>query len=95
MSLQPKDRKDEWGTGTHEGYEDRSGYQPRRVSPKRQGSRFLRSLGSLLIVSGLFWGVYLFTSTSDIGAALRQNHGPALLCGLGVIASLLGKYVRL
>jgi hypothetical protein len=94
MSLQRKDPKDEWGTSTHEGYEDRSGYQPRRVSTKRQGSGFLRSLGSLLIVGGLFWGVYLFTSTSDI-EALRRNHGPALLCGLGVIASLLGKYVRL
>ena len=88
--------KDAWGTtGTREGYEDRPQYRPRQSPPKRQGSAFLRSLGSLMIVGGIFWGVYLFTSSGANVDILRQNLGPALVCGAGVVVSLLGKYLRL
>ncbi len=94
--IPPKDKasKDAWGTGTREGYEDRPQYRPRTSSPKPRGSAFLRSLGSLLIVGGIFWGVYLFTAGGASVDVLRQNHGPALVCGAGVVVSLLGKYIR-
>ena len=86
--------QDQWGTGTHEGYEDRPKYQPRKA-PKQRGSSLLRSLGALMIVGGLFWGAYLFTVKGATVASLEQNHGPAFLCGAGVLVSVLGKYIRL
>ncbi len=88
--------QDQWGTGTREGYDDRpqTQYQPRKAPPKR-GNGPLRSLGGLMIVGGLFWGVYLFTAHGATAAALQQNHGPALVCGGGVVISLIGKYIRL
>lgn len=89
-----KEYKDAWGTGAREGYEDRAQYRPRQSPPKRQGSAFLRSIGSLMIVGGIFWGVYLFTSTGANVDILRQNHGPAWVCGAGVVVSILGKYLR-
>jgi hypothetical protein len=54
----------------------------------------LRTLGGLAIVGGICWGVYLVTSTGNAGAALQQNHGPVAIIALGVIASILGKYLR-
>jgi hypothetical protein len=88
--------KDEWGTGTHEAYEDRAHHRPLKPPPKKpRGNSFLRSLGGLLIVGGLFWGAYLYTSNPDIVEALRRNHGPAMVCGLGVIVSIVGKFIRL
>ncbi len=89
-----KEYKDAWGTGTREGYEDRAQHRPRQSPPKRQGSGLLRSIGSLMIVGGIFWGVYLFTSSGASVDILRQNHGPAWVCGAGVVVSLLGKYLR-
>jgi len=86
--------KDEWGTGTREGYEDRGAFRPPREPKKQSGSSLLRTLGALAIVGGVFWGTYLWTQEHDIVQALQQNHGPVAVIALGVVASLLGKYIR-
>ena len=55
----------------------------------------MRTIGGLSIVGGICWGVYLVTSgPGDVATALRENHGPIAIIGLGVVASVLGKYVR-
>jgi hypothetical protein len=86
--------RDEWGTGAREGYEDRGAFRPPRARAKEPGMPFLRTLGAVAIVGGICWGVYLVTSTGDAAGALQQNHGPIAIIGLGVIASVLGKYLR-
>ena len=89
-----KQYSDEWGTGAREGYEDRGAFRPPRTRAKEPGMPILRTLGGLAIVGGICWGVYLVTSTGNAGAALQQNHGPVAIIALGVIASILGKYLR-
>jgi len=86
---------DDWGTGTRKGYEERSQHLPPKPTPKPRGNRLLRILGGLLIVGGMFWGAYRYTSGFDIVETLRHNHGPTLLCGVGLVLSVLGKYLRL
>jgi hypothetical protein len=85
--------QDEWG-GTREGYEDRGTFRPPRAPKKQSGSGLLRTVGILAILGGIFWGAYLWTLDRDIVAALQQNHGPVAIIALGVVASLLGKYLR-
>ncbi len=48
----------------------------------------------IAIVGGICWGTYLVTVNGDVAAALQQNHGPIAIVGLGVVASVLGKYLR-
>ncbi len=86
--------KDNWGTGAREGYEDRGSFRPPRAPKKEPGSPLLRTIGSLAIVGGICWGVYLITKGGDPAAILRENQGPVAIIGLGVVASLLGKYLR-
>jgi hypothetical protein len=91
----PKNYQDDWGTGAREGYEDRGVYhQVRRESRPAPGSPLLRTLGSICIVGGLCWAAYLYTQSSDFISALQANHGPVAILGLGVVASLLGKFIR-
>ena len=85
---------DEWETGAREGYEDRGAFRPMRAPVKAPGSPLLRTLGGIAIVGGICWGVFLVTSTGDALAALQQNHGPIAIIALGVLASVLGKYLR-
>jgi hypothetical protein len=54
----------------------------------------LRTIGGIAIVGGICWGVFLVTSTGNAAAALEQNHGPIAIVALGVVASVLGKYLR-
>jgi len=89
-----KQYSDDWGTGAREGYEDRGAFRPPRKQVKDPGSPLLRILGGVAIVGGICWGVYLVTSSTDRVAALQQNHGPIAIIALGVIASVLGKYLR-
>jgi len=92
----PKGYKDDWGTGSREGYEDRGVYRDRRIVPRSQGSSILRMVGSVCIVGGIFWAVYVITrNPSDIVNALEQNRGPLGVIGLGVVASVLGKFLRI
>src|SRR5215471_10393440 len=92
----PKGYKDDWGTGTREGYEDRGVFRDRRVVSGRQGSSVLRTIGGVCIVAGIFWAVYVVTrNPSDIVNALEQNRGPLAVIGWGVVASLLGKFLRI
>jgi hypothetical protein len=86
--------KDDWGTGAREGYEDRGSFRPPRARAKEPGSPILRIMGAIAIVGGICWGVYLVTAAGDSVAALQQNHGPIAIIGLGVVASILGKYLR-
>jgi hypothetical protein len=86
--------KDEWGTGAREGYEDRGAFRPIRPQQKEPGSPLLRIMGAIAIVGGICWGVYMFTATSDGLAALQQNHGPIAIVGLGMVSSIVGKYLR-
>ncbi|HEY1525752.1 MAG TPA: hypothetical protein VGH51_05895 [Candidatus Angelobacter sp.] len=85
---------DEWGTGAREGYEDRGTFRPPRAPQKEPGSPLLRILGGIAIVGGICWGTYLVTVNGNVASALQQNHGPIAIIGLGVVASVLGKYLR-
>ena len=91
----PQQHEDEWETGTREGYEDRGAFRPPRVPAKPPGSSVLRMVGSGCIVGGILWAVYLITRGGDVISALQQNHGPVIVIALGVLVSLLGKYLRL
>lgn len=86
--------RDEWETGAREGYEDRGSFRPLRAPAKEPGSPLLRTLGGIAIVGGICWGVYLVTANGNTVAALQTNHGPIAIIALGVIASVLGKYLR-
>jgi hypothetical protein len=86
--------QDEWGTGAREGYEDRGAFRPPRAPQREPGSPLLRILGAIAIVGGICWGTYLVTVNGDVAIALQQNHGPIAIVGLGVVASILGKYLR-
>jgi len=86
--------QDEWGTGAREGYEDRGTFRPLRAPQKKPGSPILRILGAIAIVGGICWGTYLVTVNGDLATALQQNHGPIAIIGLGVVASVVGKYLR-
>ena len=86
--------QDEWGTGAREGYEDRGAFRPPRAPQKEPGSPILRILGAIAIVGGIFWGTYLVTVNGNSAAALQQNNGPIAIVGLGVVASVLGKYLK-
>jgi len=86
--------KDDWGTGAREGYEDRGTFRPQRPAVKQPGSPLLKALGGIAMVGGICWGVFVVTSTGNSMAVLQQNHGPIAIIALGVIASVLGKYVR-
>jgi hypothetical protein len=86
--------KDEWGTGAREGYEDRGKFRPPRAAAKKPGSPLLRAIGGIAIVAGICWGVFLVTSAGNSMSALQQNRGPIAIIALGVISSVLGKYVR-
>ncbi len=89
-----KKPKDEWETGAREGYEDRGSFRPPRAPAKEPGSPLLRTLGGIAIVGGICWGVYLVTANGVAVSALQQNHGPIAIIALGVLASVLGKYLR-
>ena len=86
--------KDDWGGGAREGYEDRGSFRPPREPKKQSGSSVLRTVGGLAIVGGVLWGTYLITQGGNVVQALEQNHGPIAVIALGVVASLLGKYLR-
>jgi hypothetical protein len=92
--MAPKNYKDEWGTGAREGYEDRGKFRPPRSAARAPGSPLLRTLGGIAIVGGICWGVFLVTSSGNSLAPLQQNHGPIAIIALGVIASVLGKFLR-
>jgi hypothetical protein len=86
--------EDEWGTGAREGYEDRGTFRPPRLPQKQPGSPVLRTMGAIAIVGGICWGTYLVTATGGSFAPLQENHGPVAIIGLGVVASILGKFLR-
>lgn len=89
-----KQYQDEWGTGAREGYEDRGTFRPPRQRTKERGMPILRTIGGIAIVGGICWGVFLVTADGFAVTALQQNHGPIAIIALGVIASVLGKYLR-
>jgi hypothetical protein len=86
--------QDDWGTGAREGYEDRGAFRPPRAPQREPGSPLLRILGAIAIVSGICWATYLVTVNGGGLAALQRNNGPIAIVGLGVVASVLGKYLR-
>ena len=86
--------QDEWGTSAREGYEDRGTFRPPRAPQKQPGSPMLRIMGAIAIVGGICWGTYLVTATGGSFTPLQENHGPVAIIALGVVASVLGKYLR-
>ena len=96
-----KEYRDDWGTTAREGYEDRGAFRAPRATQKAPGSPYLKGIGAFCIVAGLLWATYLVTQNGalfnlgSITQVLQQNHGPIAIAGLGVVASLLGKYLRL
>lgn len=93
--LPKREYKDDWQTSSREGYEDRGAFRPMRTREKQQGSSILRTLGAIAIVGGIFWGVYLITRGGNMIDALQANHGPIAIIALGMISSLLGKFLRI
>lgn len=95
QQLPPKTKviQDEWGTTTREAYEEKPRVQPRIKKPHRQGSGFIKTIGGLMIVGGILWGTYLVTTGAE-PASLWQAQGPVPLCGLGIVVSVLGKYLK-
>jgi hypothetical protein len=91
----PQEYRDDWGTSAREGYEDRGRFRQPRAPQKEPGSAMLRTIGMICIVAGLFWGTYDVTKDGNIIGALEQNHGPIAVVGLGVVVSILGKYLRI
>jgi hypothetical protein len=97
MSTPPakfREYKDDWGTTAREGYEDRGTFRPPRAQQKEPGSPVLRTVGAVCIFGGLCWGAYMYTQSTDIATALQQNHGPVAILGLGVVCSVVGKFLR-
>jgi hypothetical protein len=86
--------QDEWGTGAREGYEDRGTFRPPRAQQRERGSPLLRTMGVIATVGGICWGTYLVTATGGSIAALQENHGPVAIIGLGLVALILGKFLR-
>ena len=89
-----KEFKDDWGTGAREGYEDRGAFRPLRERQKEPGSAVLRTFGGVAIVAGICWGTYVATQGPDWVTALAQNHGPVAIIAIGVLGTILGKYIR-
>lgn len=87
--------EDEWGT-SRIGYEDRPVYQPRKSKPQKKGNAFLRSLGGVLVVGGIFWGTYLLTSIDGPPALLKPGvpSRPVLSVAIGVLILLVEKLFR-
>lgn len=85
---------DEWETGSREGYEDRGAFRPPRAPARQPGSPLLRVLGGIAIIAGICWGVYIVTAAGNSMSALQQNHGPIAIIALGVVSSVLGKYLK-
>jgi hypothetical protein len=93
--LMYKDNRDEWGTTKRRGYEDLGPFREQPPTPRKEpGSPVLRTIGSICIVGGICWGTYLVTRGGDVVSTLQQNHGPIAIIGLGVLASIVGKYLR-
>lgn len=93
MPAPPKKRyQDDWDTGSHQAYEEKPVIQRRVKTRNAAGNGFLRSLGGLLIVGGIFWGTYILSSGGDV-SALTKAPGPVHVCGAGVVISILAKYV--
>jgi hypothetical protein len=90
----PKNKviQDEWGTTKREAYEDRPVYQPRKKASRKKGNGVIQSIGGLMIVGGIIWGTYLITGGAD-PSVLWKAAGPGQLCGVGVVVSILGKYL--
>lgn len=88
--------QDEWGTTTRVGYEDRPVYQPRKGASQRTGSRFLRTIGSLLVVAGIGWITYVATSPEGINSLLKGGlqMRPILVLAAGLLILVLEKLVR-
>ena len=86
--------EDDWGTSAREGYEDRGAFRPPRAPQKQPGSPILKTVGGLCIFAGLCWAAYLYTQDLNLAMALQQNHGPVAIMGLGVVCSIIGKYLR-
>lgn len=87
----------DWDTSARSGYEDRPVFQSQhQLKPRtpERGSPLMRSVGGLAIVFAMAWGAYLVTSQGDLDIILKQNHGPLFILVVGVIASILGKFVR-
>ena len=91
----PKKLEDEWDTGTREGYEDPGVFRDGPVPRKEPGSSVLRGIGTFCILGGILWAVYLVIRGGDVVSTLQQNHGPVGIAALGVVVSLMGKYLRL
>ena len=90
-----KEFEDDWGSTAREGYEDRGPARPVRDRRHQPGSPVLRTLGAIAIVGSIFWVTYLVTHGGNLMTILEQNRGPIVILGLGVVSSLLGKYLRL
>jgi len=92
MTPPKKVYQDEWGTGSHQAYEEKPKYQPRIKSGGRKGNGLLRSVGGLFMVGGIFWGTYILSSGGDF-SMLTRAPGPVHVIAAGVVISIIAKYI--
>lgn len=88
--------QDVWGGSTRIGYEDRPTHQPRKIVPKRKGSRFLSSIGALLVVGGMAWVTFVATSPGGLDTLLKPGmpSRPVLVLVAGLVVLLLEKLLK-
>lgn len=88
--------EDEWGRPSRAGYEDRPAYQPRKVVRQRKGSRFLRTIGGLLVIAGMAWITYVATSPNGLDTLLKPGtpSPPILTLGAGLLTLLLERLLK-
>lgn len=86
--------QDEWATSKREGYSDKPVIQQRTnlVQPSAMG-RFLRTLGSWLVIAGvLLWVFGAYQQNWDFKTALRNSAVFGVLLA-GVIFRMVGRFM--
>lgn len=82
---------DEWGTTKNEAYVETPHYReapPKKAS--RQGSGPVQSLGGLLMLAGIGWGVYMYITGDNASHVVLQK--PIIVCAVGVLVSIFGRF---
>jgi hypothetical protein len=95
-SVQGQQSEDVWGGGGRQGYEDLPFRQPRTYTPQKKGSRFLRSVGGMMVVTAVAWLTYMITSVNGLDSVLKPGtpSPPVFLLAGGLLVLLIEKLFR-
>jgi hypothetical protein len=95
-SAQGQQPEDVWGGGGRQGYEDLPFRQSRTYAPPKKGSRFLRLVGGMMVVTALAWLTYMITSVNGLDSVLKPGtpSPPVFLLAGGLLVLLIDKLFR-